>query len=311
MHMLNSKRILPGYAAAVAVCALGVALVQTGCEKFTQNKPSVAEFRLPKPKMEQNSVALAIGIAELGPEQKSEFAALIAKADWLDMDLSHRKRLDENGLGVALLPGSAINHLDQVLLANDGDKPRTRLTTYRRAESRIGEGIVAAVSQPAAQIHWQEYHDGTATEDSATDAHCVFRIVATPHQSDRSQVRLTFTPEVHYGAKKSWIGVEDKAFAFEQRQAIKAMPGLSFDVVVGQSDTIVISPTVAMERLGQLFFGSDPSSDSELAQARQDKMNDLFPMLAKGTEDSEIAGQKVAPWQRILIVRLVDSKIEL
>jgi len=291
--MSNSKRMLSGFATTAVACAV-IAILQTGCEKFTQGTKSVSEFRLPKPEMEEDSVALAIGIAELGPEQKSEFAELVAKADWLDMDLADRRRLDENGLSVALLPRSATEDLNRVLESKVGGTPRTRLTTYRRAESRIGEGIVASVSEPVAQIQWHQFDDGKQTTDQATQAHCAFRIVATPLASDRTRVRLTFTPEVHHGAKKSWIGVEDKKFA----------------------DTSVIAPTVAMERMGQLFFGPQDANTDQTQEEPDKDIVDLFPMLDQETGApaiAEVANQNEAKvyWQRMLIVRLVDSSIEL
>lgn len=302
------------YPLSILLALAATIAVQTGCEKFAgPTEGAASEFRLPQPAMEPNSVALAIGIAELELDQKNDFEDLVAKADWLDMDLEHRRRLDENGLAVALVPGSATNDLDELLaapIAGKSERRTSRLKSHRRVESHFGEGIVAAVSSPVAQLHWDEYVDGQTYGESADLAHGAFRITAFPVTAD--QVRLTFTPEVHHGMKKSWIGVENRAFAFEQRQAFHSLERLSFEVVVGKNDTILICPTVAMERLGKVFFDGtvDPATGDQ-----ERSLQNLFPMLDDETTNAETTQQDEAVlekdvWQRILIVRLVDSKID-
>ncbi len=310
-----------------------------GCERFTESEtsPITSTFRLPQREMEDNSVALAVGIAELDVEQKVEFGELIQKADWLDVDIETRKSLDQNGLQVAVIPDSATVYLDQLLADDSGQEvgiATSHLKTHRRVQNRIGQGFDAAVSATQPQLNWTIHLSDQTISDSAAKAHCVFRITA--HAESSRQIRLSLTPEIHHGNKKSWIAVADNNFRFQDRQAIETLDELTFEVIVEKGETVIVSPTPAMERLGKIFLGmqtappaNEEVSGSQVSKLDTEQIGEFFPMLEQEIafdvseqDDPPLPENRlrlgesfvsplvssIEPWQRVLLIRLIDLK---
>ena len=164
--------------------------------------------------------------------------------------------LGHNGIRVGVLTGvipgefAAVMTVDAELLA-----PTNRTFT-------AGRPRVVPVSGPAAAV------SVTATADLAADpvpveltnAECGLQITAGPTAADR--VKLVCEVQVQHGDKQALLALSPDAGGFtrQEKKPLKAFPALTFEVVLGPDDYLVVGPTDAPAgKLGGAFFlASDP-----------------------------------------------------
>ena len=211
-------------------------------------------------------------------------------------------------------------------------EPVYRLASHRHVEKKRGQSFNVEVSPVRRESSWKVYVGEAQFSDSASLAQCHMRITSWP-MADGS-VKLQFHPEIHHGRNLSRIGVDGQNFAVQQRRDIKELRSLAFEVKVQPGETIVVAPTEQLERIGNLFFNASVSEESESLQKQDDSnlenvdTSEFFPMLdAKDSEmdesnaldasvlvevDSlegtvlEPEDRRPEPWQRFLMVRVVD-----
>lgn len=319
----------------IALClVIAAALTGFGCRNLEVAEKPSAGIVLPKTQMESDSVAVRVAVVELDDHQKAEFKSFIETTDQ-KLPLQLRQRLDDNGVRVSVVSNVNTSNLQKMLapgirnperlsghaqeLAEAGKlEPVYRITSHRHVERKRGESFNVEVSPVRQKSSWTIYVGQQQFSDSANLAQCAMRITSWP-QPDGS-VKLQFMPEVHYGQKLSHIGVDDSNFSVQHRRDVKELRSLSFEASVLPGETIVVSPTEQLERIGELFFNAAVGAQSEAERLSDPAELDVdaaefFPMLEKDAEttvasdldqndQSENAIPK--PWQRFLMVRVVE-----
>ncbi len=321
------------------------ALLSVGCRSLKFNEKPPTGIVLPKSQMESDSVAVRVAIAELDDCQESQFQSFIETTDFQKIPLQTRQRLDENGIRVSVVSSINSSRLQELIaplklkdewlskqeleLSDAGKlEPVHRLQAQRHVEKKRGESFTIEVSPIQPSATWQIHVGERTFADRATLAQCQMRVTSWP-QLDGS-VNLQFVPEIHYGMNLSRIGVSDRNLAVAQRRDIKEFQSLAFSVSIQPGETVIVAPTSKLERIGELFFGAKPdsSTDSEeptlaVASAEDDPfVEDFFPMLNKRSESLDpsvlvdddqlddialpVKNERPKPWQRFLLVRVVE-----
>lgn len=294
-------------------------LVSTlGCERFRtgDTRGSKSELRLPQPVMEAGSVALEIAVVQLDHLQEPVFKSFLRRSDQQKLSLDQRMLLDENGMAASILSSTSSMELDELLTPrvmqpqwlNDRDrelaaagklKPVDRFVSIRRVEKKIGEQFPIEVSPLHPLATWNVYSGSGIVSGTQQMAQCYFQVTAWPRPD--GTVRFVFVPQIHYGPKRTQIGVSGSDFTFEDRHAVEEFPELEFAVTLRQSETLLVCPTRKLERLGELFFSAVPNdSVNESSSQFEDEVDalldetddfadlaELFPMLETETETGD------------------------
>lgn len=319
----------------VALClAVAAALTVVGCRNLeVADKPS-AGIVLPKTQMESDSIAVRVAVVELDDHQKAEFNSFIETTDQ-KLPLEVRQRLDQNGVRVSMVSNVNTFNLQNMLapgirspewlsgheqeLAEAGKlEPVYRMASHRHVERKRGESFNVEVSPVRPRSSWTIHIGEQQFSDSANLAQFTMRITSWP-QPDGS-VKLKFMPEVHHGQKLSHIGVDSSNFSVQQRREVKELRSLSFEASVLPGETVVVSPTRQLERIGDLFFNAVVDGEDEAGllsdPTEQDvDASEFFPMIEDDTDTTElsdliqedqpkIGGPK--PWQRFLMIRVIE-----
>lgn len=210
-------------------------------------------------------------------------------------------------------------------------EPVYRMASHRHVEKKRGQSFNVEVSPVRAESSWRIYVGERQIPDSAKLAQCHMRITSWP-MADGS-VKLQFNPEIHHGQNLSHISVDGPNFAVQQRRDIKELRSLAFEVNVQPGETIVVAPTEQLERIGELFFNASGDTNRIASQQVQDDpaiedvdTSEFFPMLDNEElaeddvdsldasvlveidehEDAALENRRPKPWQRFLMVRVVD-----
>jgi hypothetical protein len=226
-----------------------------------------------------------------------------------------------------------LNDRDRELAAAGKLKTKDRFELLRRVEKRNGESFPVEVSPKRPAATWTIYVGDQTQSGNATQATGYFRITAWPRKD--GTVRFVFVPEIHHGNKRSFIGVKGSDWAFEERQAEESFPELAFEVTIRYNETILVAPTRNLERLGGLFFNAASIDDQDPKTEREtdlsaEELDKFFPMLDEVGESTGGSGhnthadasvlleiedlQEVAasepppPWQRLFLLRIIESK---
>lgn len=321
--------------------AVVAALTAAGCRNLNVVDKPVAGIVLPKTQMESDSVAVRVAVVELDDQQKTEFKSFIETTDQ-KLSLELRQRLDDNGVRVSVVSNVNTSSLQKMLapgiqspewlsgqeqeLAEAGKlEPIYRLTSHRHLEKKRGESFSVDVSPVRQSSSWRVHVGQQQFSDSADLAQCSMQITSWPLPD--GSVKLQFMPQVHHGHKLSRIGVDGSNFAVQQRRDVKELRSLSFDITVLPGETVVVSPTRKLERIGDLFFnavvgGKDAAEPANDPVIQDVDTSEFFPMLDADAatldvsdlvqgdllEDGtlETVNRRPKPWQRFLMVRVVE-----
>lgn len=286
-----------------------------GCQNFKPEKNPAPGIRLPKAQMDHDSVALRVAVAELDETQQEPFREFISASDAQKVSLDIRRKLDANGLRVAILSSANSKRIQDLIkpiqvkpdwlsgqereLANAGKLPEiSRLKTHRHVEKKRGESFHVETSPIQSSVSWCIYDGQQKTHDAATMAQGQMKITAWP-QVDGT-VLIEFVPEIHYGENLSRVGVHGKDLAVQQSREIKSLHALAFSVSMKIGETLVVAPAETYERAGKLLFCTDShSSRSSPGEKpnyvdRQDEefdeqlLEEHFPMLSQSGEEHDI-----------------------
>ena len=303
MKSINSNPLL------ASLLAVATALSVAGCQNLKVSENSKPGIVLPKARMESDSIAVRVAVAELDDLQKDQFKSFMRTTDSQKIPLKTRQRLDENGLRVSVVNSVNSSTLQKLLtprtlkpewlseqeleLANAGKlEPVHRLAAQRHVEKKRGESFSIEVSAVRPVSTWQIHVGEQSFTDQAALAQCQLRVTSWPNPDGSVQMR--FVPEIHHGENLSRIGVSGQDFAVEKSRDIKELRSLEFGVTIQPGETVVIAATEGFERIGELFFGidqeysaeaaSDDEQSIELATKDDPLIAELFPML--GENDS-------------------------
>ena len=339
---------------AVLLLVVVWTFLNCGCRNLEVNDDQQRSgIVLPKPQMDRDSVALRVAVAEFDDHQKEAFESFVNITDQ-KLPLETRRRLDQNGFRVSVVSNVNSRQLQQLLapqavkrewltknereLADAGKlEPVFRVTSQRHVEKSRGESFHVEVSPVREQSVWAVYGAGELVSDRATLAQCEMRIASWP-QPDGS-VKLRFVPEVHHGQEFSRIGVEGQDMALRQSRHVEVLRSLTFEVELQPGETVIVAPTITLDRLGGLFFGTGDGSSETLVAATSSAeqvaddvdASEFFPMLAQSemappsdsvemllastdlfegndmlAESRSGAAQRPRPWQRALLIRVVE-----
>lgn len=257
----------------------------------------------PKSRIALDAVGLELGIAQLDSSQAEAFENYWSSLDHQALPLELRKRLDQNGIRAAIMPSHvpAILHeligpqpiviekltkLEKQLHAKQLLREKERMISHERISNREGEPHSILVSDFHREISWVVRNGSVETPGYGKSVRGWMTVTTFP-QGDGS-VRLIFDPEIHHGQARPQIA--ERSFLREERQAVKRLDELKFDVTLRPGESIVVAPTQDIAELGKLFFGS-PGSGIEptgppnravpthrllLIRVVQTQMDDLF-----------------------------------
>ena len=318
------------------------ALLNCGCRNFEVNDEPTPGIVLPKTKMESDSVAMRVAVAEFDDLQKSAFQSFVDVTDQ-KLPFETRRRLDEHGLRVSVISNVNSQRLQQLLSPRvlkrqwltDNERelkaagklePVLRLASQRHVEKNRAEPFSVEISPVRERLTWTVYSANGPVSDGAELAQCGMRVTSWPQPN--GSVKLQFLPEVHHGQELSQIGVEGQDLAVTQRRMVKELRPLAFEVELKPGETVMVSPTATLDRIGGMFFQADdqqavqPTDPIVAANSQAIQASEFFPMLDEqddspqlllAAEDlnsieptSSTANQRPRPWQRVLLVRVVE-----
>jgi hypothetical protein len=280
---------------ALLVSSLGVC----GCARWElPEKKSRTIF--PKSRIALDAVGLEQGIAQLDSGQVESFELFWRSLDQQALPLELRKRLDQNGIRVAIMDSHApailhkliepkpivveeLTELEKQLLAKGLLRKQQRMISHERISNREGEGHLISVSKFHPQISWV-VRNGTKETPGFGESVRGMMMVTTFPQGDGS-VRLIFEPEIHHGQWRPQIA--QRSFLKESKQAVMRIDDLKFEVILRPGESIVIAPTQDVADLGKLFFGA-------------------------GETEIELPGppNRSVPTHRMLMIRVVQTQMD-
>ena len=270
-----------------------ILVVLSGCARWKPPERP-AEFKFPQGRMAKDAVALEIGVAQLDSSQTEKFESFWRSLDEQEVDLKNRKKLDQNGIRVAIMASHApavfnelleprpIEHealdlVEQQMAARDLLEPKPRMIVHQRINNRDGQAYPIQTSDVHQEFSWV-VHNGDFQNVGAGELVRGFFELTTLPQGDGT-VRLKILPQIHHGQVRPTIGVAERSFFFDNSQKIAKIADLDFTVDLRPGETLVIAPTDDQAELGQLFFGSTPATDTTDSAASNHKLTHRFLMI--------------------------------
>ena len=96
-------------------CVVGISLFTGGCAKWKPDSRKTRTLHIPSGRMSPDSVSLEVGVAQLSHVRKESLELLWKQLDQQKSSLELRKRLDANGLRVAVVPSQIPPTLHELL----------------------------------------------------------------------------------------------------------------------------------------------------------------------------------------------------
>ncbi len=296
-------------------CVVGFALFSGGCAKWKPDSRKTRTLHIPSGRMSPDSVSLEVGVAQLSHAQKEDLELLWKQLDQQKSSLELRKRLDANGLRVAVVPSQIPPTLHELLKPQEINpgrlnefqlqmydkgllKPAKRLIQHQKIQNRDGESHELRVSSIHPAKSWVVYGKNGPSAGAGESVLGIFEIKTFPNGD--GSVRLTITPQIHHGKPRTQIGVVDRSFLFQQKQTITSLDDVMIDLEIVPGETVLIGATPDFAGLAELFFCS-PSARSKSEFGTQTS-------FSPAPEDSPEVSQNRRDHQRIVLIRLVQTQ---
>jgi hypothetical protein len=291
---------------------LSLIVTECGCARWRPEKKTASnnELKFPKARLSADSVGLELGLAQLDNSQSEMFERIWGQLDEQEIDFDVRKRLDENGIRVAIMPSHApaqfnklvaprpLEHqqltlVEQQMAAKGRLKPKSRMVEHQRISNRDGQSHPIQTSDVHPELSWMIHNRDRQSYGSGKSVRGVFLVTTTPLGD--GTVRLRFSPQIHHGDPRPTYDVAGNAFYVDSMQTVTKLTHLEFTATVRPGESVVISPTEDVTDLGKLFFGMadrKPVAPNEIAQISSDSLNStkseielLIESLPIDTED--------------------------
>ena len=272
-----------------------------GCAKW--EAPEIPQRSIfPESRIAPDAVGMEVALAQLDSRQKDDFELFWNQLDQQALPLELRKRLDQNGLRVAVMASSPptilhqlidpppilpqnLNSLEKQLYLKGLLRKKQRMISHDRISNREGELYSIPVSDIHPQFSWNIRNGDMETPGAGEAVRGGINITTFP-QGDGT-VKLMFEFEIHHGRARPQIA--ERSFFKENRQTIHRIRDLKFEIVLLSGESIVLAPTADVTDLGALFFGAAPSGAD-----RSDSDPKLPPV----------------PFHRLLLVRIVQTQMD-
>lgn len=282
------------------------ALVTTfvgGCAKL-EPPTKKSSLTFPKGRLARDAVGLEVGVAQMDTNQSETFETFWNMLDQQEFPLELRKRLDQNGIRVAVMaihPPSLLNQLvdpqpidpstlnefEKQLHAKELLRPQPRMLKHERISNREGQSHEVVISDSQGEVSWVIKSGDERSAGFGRQVRGVMSVTTYP-QGDGS-VRLMVRPEIHHGDSRPRIGVGQRSFLVESSQYVTPIDELKFEVILRPGESLVVAPTKDIAELGEILFGNTQSNRDEAESKRplpthrilmlrivQTQMDDLF-----------------------------------
>lgn len=254
----------------MVVCLLASVWACSGCSPI-EPKPTAKGPKFGVARLTSDAVALEVGLVQLDDSQDQLFEQFWDLLDHQKLDLTFRRRLDENGLRVGVMPSQPpaaflelvqprpcdLESLDlvQQQLAQQGKlEAKTRMVVHQRVVNRRGEVYRLESSELHPTASWEIYREGHVVSGSGESVQSVWEISTSPQSDGTARVRLT--PRLNFGPVRTTIGVGEQNFAYDSGQSGQLISDLALEVVLRPGETLVLAPTADRSDLGKLCFDS-------------------------------------------------------
>jgi hypothetical protein len=295
----RGKIVAARYVVFVAAAWL---LLFLGCTPLEPRKSSTGP-KFVSGRMTNDSVALEIGLVQLDDSQVELFEQFWKQLDHQKIDVTVRKRLDQNGLRVGSMPShpsaafleliqprpgelESLDLVEQQMLQQGLLEPKSRMIIHQRIVNRRSDTYKVATSESHPHYEWRVRRSNQDSFGSGETVQAIMEINTSPHSDGTANIRLT--PRINYGPVQALIGVGERGFAYDSGQAGQSFSDLAMEVVLRAGETIVLAPTPDRSDLGHLFFESirpplDPTRTEShlthrflLVRLVQTQLDDLF-----------------------------------
>ncbi len=252
-----------------------LAVVVGGCASWNRDSNDSNEVRLPPNPMMPRAVALEIAVAQIDQDQLETLDQLWNQLDHQAIELETRKRLDQNGLRVGVIPPKPPELLSQLLddksidtsqlepwqqqFVRNGHDKRRSLILHERIQNGEGEAHEVPVSDVLPVATWSVTTSDSQFTGQGQQVRGFIKLVTYPKGDGRVTIELV--PEIHHGRQRPTIGVADDAFFFKNQQSVQVLKELKVIYSVRPGETLIMGPNAQLTELGGVMFGHGQRND--------------------------------------------------
>jgi hypothetical protein len=199
---------------------------------------------------------------------------LWAEVDEQTVPLQRKLVLDENGFRVGQVGGLTPTGLQKLLTSERSN------ANPRRVYVHAGNPASLVLGPPMAVCHFELPHDGTIEPVTLDQVECLLSVV--PSLAGDGQVRLAFTPQLHYGQPQPVPrATEDHSgFILRSEQPTKAYAALAWEVILAPNQYVLVGARIDRPlSLGYQCFlrGDEPAPVQRLLAIRATRTSPGLP----------------------------------
>ncbi len=252
-----------------------LAVVVGGCASWNRDSNDSNDVRLPPNPMMPGAVALEIAVAQIDQDQLETLDKLWNQLDHQAIELETRKRLDQNGLRVGVIPPKSPELLNQLLddksidtsqlepwqqqYVRSGHDKRRSLILHERIQNGEGEAHEVPVSDVLPVASWSVTTSDSQFTGQGEQVRGFIKLVTYPKGDGRVTIELV--PQIHHGRQRPTIGVAEDAFFFKNQQSVQVLKELRVMYSVRPGETLILGPNAQLEALGGVMFGHGQRND--------------------------------------------------
>ena len=245
-------------AALLVVTAL---VVLSGCALW-QTPEDLPPSELPKRTVSEDTVMLEMARISRGSLEEQAFEGVWQEVDEQSIPLDKRRELSANGFRVGIIDFHVPAVIRDIIKGKEGTKglngeemvqvdgeERAAINHRYFPRGKRSEYIMVPL-QP--EVSLLERVDGVVRGETYEDAECKFIMKAFPQNDGR--VKITITPEIHYGQARQRIEPGEGMFRLETRKESRVLSQVEFAATLEPGQTLLISGTNEPMGIGQVYF---------------------------------------------------------
>ena len=245
-------------AALLVVTAL---VVLSGCALW-QTPEDLPPSELPKRTVSEDTVMLEMARISRGSLEEQAFEGVWQEVDEQSIPLDKRRELSANGFRVGIIDFHVPAVIRDIIKGKEGTKglngeemvqvdgeERASINHSYFPRGKLSEYIMVPL-QP--EVSLLERVDGVVRGETYEDAECKFIMKAFPQNDGR--VKITITPEIHYGQARQRIEPGEGMFRLETRKESRVLSQVEFAATLEPGQTLLISGTNEPMGIGQVYF---------------------------------------------------------
>lgn len=264
------------FASLAPLIILGL-LASCGCRPWAPAKEEVS--RLPSFRMNPDSIALEIALANIRIEDAARLDELWRTLDEQAISVESRRVLDLNGFRC----GIASTHMPAIfreLVDRENDSNNApALVGHQLVQNGYGEFHPLEVGPTQAKLLWSlQDLEGRVRTGSCENATCLFELQTFAMGNGTAEIKLH--PKIAYGQPKPKLASENNSFALRPLRDEIGLAELVFECRLKPGETLIVGPTHPAAGLGKSFL-TDEQSDAGvvrllLIRLARTQWDDLF-----------------------------------